>query len=85
MEGEAIGALSAVVVALVGAIGILMRNGKKNHHANPNFETLEVLMNQQLESQKVIIEKMDATLLALQGIQTTIQFCPTVQATRKGG
>ncbi len=82
METEIITALAAVIVALIGALGWQQRRNGKNH--NPNFETLELLIKQQIGLQGEANDKLDALGLSMKAIETTVQFCPTVQATRRG-
>lgn len=85
MEDTLVGLLGVAGTVIVGLLGLLFvqrRNGR-NHsaHQNPNFETLEVLLQQILKAQQDNVGKQDKILTALTAIQTTIKFCPTVQAT----
>lgn len=79
MESELIGALGAVSVGLLGVVAVLLRrgNGKSNH--NPNFETLEVLSQQQLDVTKELRGKLDQVLLMLTETKGVVANCEAVQ------
>lgn len=85
METEVVWALLGVLVALLGvAVTIIAMQRRNGKNGNPNFETLEVLIQQQITLQEKSLDKLDALIVSMTTIETTVQFCPTVQATRRG-
>ncbi len=77
MEAEVIGALGATSVGLLGVVAVLLRRNGKNH--NPNFATLEMLAQQQLDCTKELREKMDQVLLMLTETKMVVGNCEAVQ------
>lgn len=76
MDNEVLAALlgvfGTVIVGLLGLCGILVRrNGKQEPH-NPNFETLQMLLEQVLDCSRKIDSNTNKSLMALAGLQGSL-------------
>ena len=79
MESELAWAISGVLLSLLGVavvviVALIRRNG--NGH-NPNFNTIEVICQQQVTALTSIDHKLDGALLLLTAVRTS--------QTQKGG